>query len=393
MTVAFRLALLSISKVCSKACWVNAICRKGPRVVESAPHPVAGGQVRLRALDGLRLIAALGVLAYHFTARANTAWGGPVTSEWPELGRVAVYGAMGVPLFFMISGFVVLLSAWGRTVGQFAASRVSRLYPAYWLVVVSVLALDAFLPQLAHPGHMSWLDRVANLTMFQSAFGVANVVGPSWTLFNEALFYLLLAGLCVVGVSRNRVLALASLWPLTGALAQQTGSTFAETVLQPDYAPFFCIGMLLFLVYKEGRWTLAPTVLLALNYLYTVHLAVSWAPGWYRAGTSIRVSPVVIALLFLAMILVIVALTMTPAARLDWGWLTVAGAMTYPLYLIHEEWGWALIRLVVPWMPHWLAFVAVVLVLLAVSYGIHRWVERPVQARMRRALTGVRVGT
>ena len=43
---------------------------------------------------------------------------------------------MGVPFFFVISGFVVLMTAWGRDVPHFVASRVGRLFPAYWVAVV-----------------------------------------------------------------------------------------------------------------------------------------------------------------------------------------------------------------------------------------------------------------
>jgi peptidoglycan/LPS O-acetylase OafA/YrhL len=44
--------------------------------------------------------------------------------------RVAHQGWTGVYLFFLISGFVICMSAWGRSVGQFAASRITRLFPA-----------------------------------------------------------------------------------------------------------------------------------------------------------------------------------------------------------------------------------------------------------------------
>lgn len=49
---------------------------------------------------------------------------------FPVLSEVTRYGYAGVNLFFVISGFVILMSVWGRTAPQFIASRVSRLYPA-----------------------------------------------------------------------------------------------------------------------------------------------------------------------------------------------------------------------------------------------------------------------
>ena len=71
--------------------------------------------------------------------------GRPRPSAVGALGRWAAYGAMGVPLFFVISGFVVLMTAWGRDVPHFVASRVGRLFPAYWAAVV-IAGVIAYVP-------------------------------------------------------------------------------------------------------------------------------------------------------------------------------------------------------------------------------------------------------
>ena len=86
---------------------------------------------RLRVLDGLRLVAALAVVAFHYTGRDNPAWGESVRTVFPTLSPVTLYGGFGPYLFFMISGFVILMSTWGRPVHSFVASRVGRIYPAY----------------------------------------------------------------------------------------------------------------------------------------------------------------------------------------------------------------------------------------------------------------------
>lgn len=71
----------------------------------------------------------------------------------------------------------------------------------------------------------------------------------------------------------------------------------------------------------------------------------------------------------------------------QWKWLTVAGALTYPLYLIHQEIGWTLI--------HWLltkdfgvraALGTTLLAVMVAAWLIHRLVERPVSKMMKNAL-------
>ena len=83
---------------------------------------------RVEALDLLRLVAVLGVVLYHFGFWGPGASGIPAI---PWLTPVAKYGFLGVPAFFVISGFVIAYSAEGRTAVGFAIARFSRIYPTF----------------------------------------------------------------------------------------------------------------------------------------------------------------------------------------------------------------------------------------------------------------------
>ena len=121
------------------------------RTAERAP--VTAPVSRLRALDGLRLVAALMVALYHYGGRS-----GDISKGWGASPQEAVprpatswfsYGCLGVQIFFVISGFVICMSGWGRPLRSFFASRVARLYPAYWAALVIVTAVFA-LPWVAY---------------------------------------------------------------------------------------------------------------------------------------------------------------------------------------------------------------------------------------------------
>ena len=210
------------------------------QTAETDVHP---GGSRLRALDALRFAAALAVVLFHYTGRDNASWAESVRTVFPTLSRFTIYGGFGPYLFFMISGFVVLMSAWGRSVPSFIASRVSRIYPAYWLAVIVTATVVVHNTQLVPVWDRVTLPSVAlNLTMFQHAFGVADVDGVYWTLFVELKFYLLLAVMIIVGITRGRLLLLCFPWPLVAAFAAQGHSELLAGLLEPNWAPYFCIG-------------------------------------------------------------------------------------------------------------------------------------------------------
>ena len=343
---------------------------------------------RLHALDALRLLAALSVVLFHYTSANSPSWGRPVEQVFPALQIVTIYGATGVYLFFMISGFVVLMSAWGRTTAQFIASRAARLYPAYWLGVLltgSLLFFNRHLPTGNEWPNIGPSGFFVNFTMFQTALGVNHVEGAYWTLWVELQFYIVLAGLVLLGVTRNRVLVLCALWPVLGALSHLTGMTLLTEFLQPQYAPFFAIGMLIFLIRRDG-WSPAPVGLLLANLAYALNIgATVIAPG-LRPATTSTVSPTVVMLLIAGFTAVILLVTLTPVADLEWKWLTAAGALTYPLYLLHDAIGlWLISLFPTSWSP-WAVLSVVVFSMLVAAYLVNRFVEKPIGPRLRRAI-------
>lgn len=140
---------------------------------------------RLAYIDSLRGVAALLVVLMHTIQPIAT---GPV--------RTLIYdiidpGKVGVVMFFAISGFVIPFSfpKGPAPLARFVVSRLFRLYPAYWLSMAAWIAVAAIIGG-AMP---STINVLANVTMAQTLFGQANLVGIYWTLFIELVFYTLCA--------------------------------------------------------------------------------------------------------------------------------------------------------------------------------------------------------
>jgi len=342
---------------------------------------------RLAALDGLRFAAAAAVVVYHLTARTSSAWGPGQADALGGVGRWTSYGSLGPELFFVVSGFVVLMSVWGRPTAHVVASRVARLYPAYW---VAVLTTGALLLLLWPEGkHVTVHQVLVNLTMVQSALGVEHVDGVYWTLWTELRFYALVGLFSLVGVTRRRALAVVVLWPLAAVTAERAGWDGLATVLVSDYAPLFAAGMALHLAFRAAddgpRLGAATWCAVVGNTLLAVWRVVPSRSDVLARTTGYEPSALLLGAGVVGCVAAVAVVTLTPLARIDSRRLTAAGALTYPLYLVHEYWGLYVVRLTSPWLPAAVSVAAAVAVVLGLAWGVHRGVERPLGPRMRAA--------
>lgn len=156
------------------------------------PQPIIGRKKRFRELDGFRGIAALMVVFSHLTYGYDTTY-----ADGPRSIVRGQWGEFGVQLFFLISGFVILMSAErAKRPSDFVISRVSRLYPVYWVAVTEAIIITVALK--VPDAQMSWADRLLNYTMIQRLIMVPNVDTVYWTLAIEMQFYVLILFLLIL---------------------------------------------------------------------------------------------------------------------------------------------------------------------------------------------------
>nr|WP_240929668.1 acyltransferase [Streptomyces coryli] len=351
-----------------------------PPLVTTGPRRLPG--VRLRELDGLRLLAALMVCLYHYTGRDGPvadAWGGSPRDVFPHLTQIGQYGSLGVQIFFVISGFVICMSSWGRSVGDLFRSRVVRLYPAYWAALFLTVGAAVLLPV---DGHIPrYADFLVNLTMLQMPTDTPRVLGVCWTLWAELRFYLLFAVFVLwKGTTKRRVTLFCGGWTVAAVIAQGSENDILNTLVVPDGAPYFVIGLALYLIHRFGH---DPALwgVIAVNWALGSGFAMQNVPA---PSTSAREPLIILAVLTCG----IGAMALVATGRLAfarWRWLTVAGALTYPFYLIHEHVGWSVILVLRQHLniPAAQTLPLTVAVMLLAAWLIHRLVERPLTAYLR----------
>ena len=336
---------------------------------------------RLAAIDGLRLLAALSVAFYHYTVAWRIDGVRPPEYYLPHTVHWSVYGFLGVEVFFLISGFVICMSAWGRGLGDFFVSRVSRLYPAYWAAVLITTAVAVLVPMTKPPGLG---DILTNLTMLQQPLGVPDIDSVYWTLFVELRFYLIMAVVLCWGLTYRRAVILCAVWLTAAVIVPSLGVPALNLLLITDYAPYFIGGIALYLIHRFG-----PNPL-----LYGV-TGMSWLVCLSRVDDRIALMrpgfpmpdwPGTAIVTAAFAVLLLIALGRTD--RITWRWLTVAGALTYPFYLLHMKIGQAAMRAAFQHTtaPMWFLVVVTMLGMLIVAWCVHRYVERPLATVLRAAL-------
>ncbi|MEU5426416.1 acyltransferase [Streptomyces olivoreticuli] len=348
---------------------------RGPTMAQPAKS-------RLYALDGLRLIAALMVVAFHTMAYNGTGWATSVESHFPNTYLFSYYGWLGVQLFFLISGFVICMSCWGKSVGEFAISRATRLYPAYWFAVLAAAFILWLLPGVRDVPTLSNL--AVNLTMFQDPLGVDRVDSVYWSLWAELRFYLLFTLVAWKGLTYRRLVIFCLGWAVAGLFAAKVDNGLVAAVVMPENCWYFIAGIALYLIYRFKPNALLWSIvggcfLLGQHFLVDAHKS-----NQYYAGIKAPLWPALVLLTVIFVVMAAVAAGFTN--WITWRWLPTAGILTYPLYLLHEDIGWIFIRHLERRLHPYAIMAVLLAALLIISWLVHRHVERPLGRWMGRKL-------
>jgi len=158
---------------------------------ETIPHPQdpLAEPRRIASLDAARAIAALLVVCQHSFET--------FVPSIPKSFAILNLGQVGVVCFFLISGFVIPYSLQSHgSLLKYAISRVFRIFPLYWAVLmITCFLLWLRIPVLGHDAMnaLSWRSFAVHIFMIQSLFKIPNMVGISWTLVIEMVFYFVTA--------------------------------------------------------------------------------------------------------------------------------------------------------------------------------------------------------
>jgi exopolysaccharide production protein ExoZ len=163
---------------------------------------------RITSIESLRGVAAALVLFAHVKFPVIDACG---VSELPQVLRPA-WGACGVDLFFVISGFVISLTLDrpGMTWRAFVAARVARVVPVYFVFTLACLVIPAVVCVQLTPKVVA--DSFLFLPLFDADRFAGTIHPYGWTLSFEIWFYLVATVTAVIAGPRAVPVRLAALF-------------------------------------------------------------------------------------------------------------------------------------------------------------------------------------
>lgn len=334
---------------------------------------------RITFLDGLRGIAAFVVVAHHMSSAVVEELN---RSADHFLHSLIAYGAAGVDIFFILSGFVIAMTldrqhVTGRYAACFMVRRSLRLDPPYLCSLALVIAITyasiAAGAQLQTP---TLPQLLAHVFYLQNILGYKDLNPVNWTLCLEIQFYLVLV-LCLALL--QRVFSEHS----TAALLQQRSVLIGFAALAVLSAT------------SHGNYFESPIPHLFIEQWYQFFLGALtyWCRGGYLPQRWVWIYIVVVFGISLsgkpnagdlvAAVTAILLLRMSSSQVLDSAPLQFLGRISYSLYLVHVPIGWAGIALVGRIFQHESPLFALGVGVLGVAmsivaaYLLYRFVEAP----------------
>jgi len=339
---------------------------------------------RVNEIDLLRFIAALAVVFFHYAFRGHAA-DNMTTMPYPMLASVSKYGYLGVQLFFMISGFVILMTAANGSLKGFVISRASRLYPAFWACCTLTFCVTIFIGEPRYQVYAS--QYLFNLTMFSDFIGgVPPIDGVYWSLFVELRFYALIAIILIIG-KIHHAQSFVVLWLIASIALEIKPVSGLNYALITEYSAFFIAGSTFFLIWSKGPSITKITIIL-LSWCLATFQSISELER-FRKHFDADIDPYVVAGVVTSSYACMLMISLKKTAFLGRHPWLLAGSITYPLYLVHQNIGYMLFNIAHPHVSSHLIFWGTIAAAILLAYVVHRVVERKFSTLIKSALLRV----
>ena len=308
----------------------------------------------------------------------------PYISEILRVGITPInLGALGVSIFFLISGFVIPFSLIHQTRTQFAIARFFRLWPSYFVgflctltcIFIASYSLDRPLP---FPVSAIWPHLILGMRGLLQSQSIDAII---WTLEVEFGFYILMA-LTIKSVSKASLFTfIIPILFLIVAISLAIAGHYVQVVWIYYYIQkligfsqffiFMYIGVALNFYYRK-RINSSQVFMIIAGLLFVALMSnVVTTQNWHEIGPS-----------YLLGLILFLAFMFTPTLQ-SWSPKVAQffSKISYPLYVIHAVIGYILLYFLVveAQIEPLFALMATFITVITIALFIHYWIEVPSQ--------------
>ncbi|EFA4099485.1 acyltransferase [Escherichia coli] len=284
------------------------------------------------------------------------------------------YGAFGVALFFLVSGFVIPLSLTKLTTQRygifaFIVSRILRIWPVYVIgFAISMLFRWVSFNGSELSDAYNMYDVIYHLTLFRDWIGGMPLDGVSWTLEIEIKFYLLSAIFAYATVKGKQYITIVA---MAGAFAGYYFGVQTPIYFIFPHSILYCFQFILFMTIGTNLYLLYAGVI-------SKNKAILWIG--VSLGSFIYVCPPDSKVGYLVAFLVFLSCYV---ARDSFSGGTVTSffaKISYPMYVVHALFGYVTMWYMINFgLNTYVALILQILLTISISYLLHLYVEIPSQ--------------
>jgi peptidoglycan/LPS O-acetylase OafA/YrhL len=301
-------------------------------------------------------------------------------------------GHFGVLIFFLVSGFIITFASIRETVGEFFIKRILRIFPALCFALVVAfaarwVALELGLGKLTNMQADGWMDFVRAFFLLDLILGKNQVIGVTWSLVSEIMFYLLTA----LFIARTRARPELSTYMMIGCWSafELTAAGLPELSRMKYFSPYVAMLILGRVIYLADSGVLGwrkGLPMAALVALIFILIYTNAHQGSFFSGPQAPVASYALAIvIFLA--------AMTYGFDGVPKFLSFLADISLSLYLLHIPVGMLFNTVAISQgIPFALSFPVSIILCLAVSWLSFKYIEKPSQ-KLSRSLIAWRTGS
>ena len=340
-------------------------------------------------LDYLRGLSAILILLYHYTIRYEQIFG--------HIGSYPVYftyGCEAVKVFFLLAGYFGIKGIEKRKPIEYAVKRFTRIYPVFWVcIIISFISTTLLLPARA----VSVKDMLINFTGIPDLLHAEYVDGAYWTLLCELGFYFIVFMICVLRLQKHTDKLLILGAAVEAAISFMPNREIFAVLRGLDskfYFHCFIAGGIIAVAeeflkkHKNTRYSKGDIIKLI---LYSLTLAVSVAEQFIRHDTPSGLFFVLATAVTVILILINEkGSTLNKTAAKCLSFFEFIAAISYSLYLFHQNMGYIIISLLEKiGLTNEIFLIIPIGFSIAAAYLLNRFVEKPAAALSKKLLNSV----